>query len=114
MPRPWLFQGRELRSLELHASERSDQQLHVQHAEPADADGVGEVGHNAGELHVHLAPAGNRTVAADLGGRTATYGYDNDYRLTSEAIAGDPGGINGTVGYTLYDLANNRKTMTST
>jgi len=61
-----------------------------------------------------LAPAGNRTVAADLGGRTAAYGYDNDYRLTSEAITADPGGVNGTVGYTVYDLANNRKTMTST
>ena len=53
-------------------------------------------------------------MAADLGGRMATYGYDNDYRLASEAISGDPGGINGTVGYTLYDAANNRKTMTST
>jgi len=58
--------------------------------------------------------AGNRHTATDLSGRTATYGYDNDYRLTSEAIAGDPGGVNGTVGYTLYDAANNRKTMTST
>jgi YD repeat-containing protein len=61
-----------------------------------------------------LFPAGNRQMATDLSGRTATYGYDNDYRLTSEAIASDPGGVNGTVGYTLYDAANNRKTMTST
>jgi len=61
-----------------------------------------------------LYPAGNRQTATDLNGRLATYGYDNDYRLASEAIAGDPGGVNGTVGYTLYDAANNRKTMTST
>ena len=42
------------------------------------------------------------------------YGYDNDYRLTSEAITGDPGGNNGTVSYTNYDAVGNRTQMTST
>ena len=46
-----------------------------------------------------LGSAGNRTAVAELGGRNVAYGYDNDYRLASEAITGDPGGKNGTVSY---------------
>ena len=42
------------------------------------------------------------------------YGYDNDYRLTSEAITADPAGNNGTVSYTQYDAVGNRQAMTST
>jgi len=61
-----------------------------------------------------LGAAGNRTMTVDLNTRTATYGYDNDYRLTSEAITADPGGKNGTVGYTQFDGVGNRQTMTST
>jgi RHS repeat-associated protein len=44
----------------------------------------------------------------------AAYGYDNDYRLTSEAITGDPAGNNGSVSYTQYDAVGNRLQMTST
>src|SRR5213593_4823854 len=33
-----------------------------------------------------LAPAGNRLSVTELNGRLVSYGYDNDYRLTSEAI----------------------------
>jgi RHS repeat-associated protein len=60
-----------------------------------------------------VGPAGNRLSLTELGGRLASYGYDNDYRLTSEAITGDPGGQNGTVNYT-YDVVGNRTQMTST
>lgn len=60
-----------------------------------------------------LGLAGNRTGVAELGGRTVNYGYDNVYRLTSEAITGDPAGNNGTVNYT-YDPVGNRTNMTST
>jgi RHS repeat-associated protein len=61
-----------------------------------------------------LGYAGNRTNVLELGGRNAAYGYDNDYRLTSEAITGDPAGNNGTVSYTQYDAVGNRLQMTST
>ena len=58
--------------------------------------------------------AGNRTNVLELSNRNAAYGYDNDYRLTSEAITADPGGKNGTVSYTSFDQVGNRLTMTST
>jgi len=58
-------------------------------------------------------PAGNVQSVAELGGRSVTYGYDNVYRLTSEAITGDPGGNNGTIGY-VYDLVGNRTQRNST
>ncbi len=38
---------------------------------------------------------------------------ENDYRLASQAITSDPGGNNGTVGYS-YDAVGNRTQMTST
>jgi RHS repeat-associated protein len=50
----------------------------------------------------------------ELGGRNVAYGYDNDYRLTSEGITGDPAGNNGTVNYTQYDTVGNWMQMTST
>ena len=55
-----------------------------------------------------LGNAGNRTNVLELNSRNVGYGYDNDYRLTSEAITGDPGGNNGTVSYTGYDAVGNR------
>ena len=61
-----------------------------------------------------LGNAGNRTNVAELNGRSLVYGYDNDYRLASEAITGDPSGNNGTVNYTQYDAVGNRLQMTST
>lgn len=57
--------------------------------------------------------AGHRTSVAELSGRTVNYSYDNIYRLTSEAVASDPAGNNGTVGYT-YDPVGNRTQMSST
>ena len=60
-----------------------------------------------------LDAAGHRTSVTELSGRKATYGYDNLYRLTSETIASDPGGQNGTISY-VYDPVGNRKQMTST
>jgi hypothetical protein len=41
--------------------------------------------------------AGHRTSVAELSGRKVNYGYDNLYRLTSEAIASDPASMNGAV-----------------
>src|SRR5205807_8742178 len=49
-----------------------------------------------------------------LTGRGVSYGYDNDCRLTSEAITSDPAGNNGALGYTYgtttlgYDGDGNR------
>ncbi len=50
----------------------------------------------------------------ELNARNVAYGYDNDYRLTSEAITADPGGHNWTVSYNGYDNVGNRTSMTST
>jgi len=61
-----------------------------------------------------LGNAGNRTAVAELNGRNIGYGYDNDYRLSSEAITADPAGNNGAVNYTNYDNVGNRTQMTST
>jgi hypothetical protein len=61
-----------------------------------------------------LGTAGNRTNVLELGGRNLVYGYDNDYRLTSEAITGDPAGNNGAVSYNQYDAVGNRLQMSST
>jgi RHS repeat-associated protein len=61
-----------------------------------------------------LGNAGNRTNVLELNSRNVVYGYDNDYRLTSEAITADPAGNNGTVSYTQYDAVGNRTAMTST
>lgn len=49
----------------------------------------------------------------ELSGRTVNYGYDNIYRLTSEAVLGDPAGNNGTINYA-YDPVGNRTQQTST
>jgi YD repeat-containing protein len=54
-----------------------------------------------------LGAAGNRTAVTELGGRTVTYTYDNLYRLTSESIASDQHGVNGSAGYS-YDPVGNR------
>ena len=58
-------------------------------------------------------PPGNRTNVLELNNRNVAYGYDGDYRLTSEAITADPSSNNGTVNYA-YDLVGNRAQMTST
>src|SRR5712692_9975240 len=60
-----------------------------------------------------LGNAGNRTNVLELNSRNVGYGYDNDYRLTSEAITADPGGNNGTVS-NVYDVVGNRFSRTST
>ena len=60
-----------------------------------------------------LNATGRRLSVAELGGRVATYTYDNIYRLTAESISGAPGGPNGNVSYA-YDPAGNRLQTTST
>jgi RHS repeat-associated protein len=60
-----------------------------------------------------LGNAGNRKNVAELNGRSLVYGYDNDYRLSSEAISADPAGNNGSESYT-YDAVGNRLTLNST
>jgi RHS repeat-associated protein len=63
-----------------------------------------------------LGLTGNRTGAAEQGGRTLQWGYDNIYRLTGETITGDPsnnGGNNGSASYGL-DPVGNRTTASST
>jgi RHS repeat-associated protein len=60
-----------------------------------------------------LGAAGNRLSVAELGGRTVNYGYDGNYRLTSEAITADPASNNGSINYT-YDQVGNRTQISST
>jgi RHS repeat-associated protein len=60
-----------------------------------------------------LGTAGNRTNVLELNNRNVAYGYDNDYRLTSEAITADPNSNNGAINYT-YDAVGNRAQITST
>ncbi len=59
-----------------------------------------------------LGAAGNRTNALEPHGRSVAYGYDNVYRLTTEAIAG-AALQNGTISYA-YDPAGNRVQRNST
>ena len=61
-----------------------------------------------------LGNAGNRTNVLESNNRSVAYGYDNDYRLTSEAITADPSGHNGAVRYNGYDNVGNRTSMSST
>jgi RHS repeat-associated protein len=56
---------------------------------------------------------GRRTSVTELGGRTTTWAYDELGRLTSETIAADPAGLNGSIAYT-FDKVSNRLTRTST
>ena len=43
----------------------------------------------------------------EFGGRPSNYTYDELYRLTREAVTGDPAAKNGTVDYT-FDAVGNR------
>ena len=60
-----------------------------------------------------LGASGHRANVTELSGRKAEYGYDSIYRLTSEAVTGDPHAVNGSVGYT-HDAVGNRLSRTST
>jgi len=59
-----------------------------------------------------LKASGHRRQVIENGTRTTTFGYDDLYRLTSEAVAGDTHGNSGTVGYTL-DKVGNREARAS-
>ena len=61
-----------------------------------------------------LDPTGRRLSVAENGGRSASFGYDDVYRLTGETIGGDPvASNNGSVAYS-YDAVGNRLVQTST
>ena len=45
-------------------------------------------------------------MPSQSGGRTVSYTYDDLYRLTSESIANDPHGVNGTAGYNCDPVGN--------
>ena len=53
-----------------------------------------------------LGDSGNRTQATESNGRTINWTYDGIYRLTNEAIADDPGHVNGSVAYNLDPVGN--------
>jgi RHS repeat-associated protein len=53
-----------------------------------------------------VANSGHRTQVVENTGRTAQYGYDALYRLTSETVTNDPNAINGRVDYTLDNVGN--------
>lgn len=57
-----------------------------------------------------LGPTGNKTGVTETTGRTATWIYDDLYRLTNEQIASTP--ATGSVGY-VYDDTGNREQRTS-
>lgn len=44
-------------------------------------------------------PTGNLTHASELNGRGVTWSFDDIYRLTNEAITGDPGSQNKVLRY---------------
>lgn len=71
---------------------------------------TGAAGNVAGYSYL-LDPSGHRLSVTELSGRTVNYGPDNLYRLTSETIANDAAGNNGTIGYQ-YDKAGNRLQQT--
>ena len=58
-------------------------------------------------------PTGNLTSSTELSGRAVNWSFDGIYRLTGEAISGDPSKANGSVSYTL-DPVGNRLSDTST
>jgi RHS repeat-associated protein len=68
---------------------------------------------NISNYTYQLGPTGNRTSVQEQSGRTATWNYDDIYRLTSETVTSDPAGVNGSLGYGL-DPVGNRQTATST
>ncbi len=59
-----------------------------------------------------LGAAGNRTAVTELSGRRVNDTYDDLYRLTSESIANDPHGVNGSASYS-YDPVGNRLNRSS-
>jgi YD repeat-containing protein len=68
-------------------------------------------GTTAGYLY-QRGPAGLRTNATELSGRSVTWNYDGIQRLTSEAVANDPLHGNGSATYAL-DPVGNRSSSTS-
>jgi YD repeat-containing protein len=56
---------------------------------------------------------GNRISTNEATGRGTTLNYDSVYRLTQEAISGDPASHNGALGYSL-DSVGNRLSLNST
>ncbi|MGJ8641682.1 MAG: RHS repeat-associated core domain-containing protein [Opitutaceae bacterium] len=60
-----------------------------------------------------LKASGHRSGITEASGRTVGYSYDNQYRLTQEAVTGDPAVVNGTSDWE-YDLVGNRLSQTST
>jgi YD repeat-containing protein len=75
------------------------------------APGCGPAGTSIASYTYTLGAAGNRLSVVELSGRTVNYGYDDLYRLTSEAIAG-ASAQNGTIAYQ-YDSVGNRKQVSS-
>ena len=72
------------------------------------AKGTGPSATNLASYAYTLGPAGNRTSVVELSGRNVNYGYDDIYRLTSEAISNDPTAANnGSINYQ-YDAVGNR------
>jgi RHS repeat-associated protein len=74
------------------------------------------VGTNSSSLASYsytLGAAGNRTAVTEFSGRTINYTYDDLYRLTSETIANDSHGVNGSANYN-YDPVGNRLSRIST
>src|SRR6185437_10570777 len=73
----------------------------------ATGTGCGAPGTALASYTYSLGPAGHRLSVAELSGRNVGYSYDGLYRLTSEAVSGDPAGGDGRITYT-YDPAGNR------
>jgi len=72
--------------------------------------GVAKGTNNLAGYSYTLDAAGHRTSVTEQSGRTVNCTYDNLYRLTNEAIAADPSGINGAV---VFDIKNNEARLIS-
>ena len=55
---------------------------------------------------------GNRKTASEYNGRSVAWNFDGIFRLTNESVTGAPGGVDGTVSYSL-DPVGNRQSATS-
>jgi RHS repeat-associated protein len=74
--------------------------------------GCGSAGIPIASYTYTLGAGGNRLSVVELSGRTVSYGYDDLYRLTNEAISG-ASAQNGAIAYQ-YDPVGNRKQLSST
>ena len=74
---------------------------------------VARSGTNLAGYNYTLDKTGRRLSVVEQSGRTVNYTYDTIYRLTREAVSGDPNGNNGAVDYALDPVGNRMSRISS-